>query len=365
MTSRSNHNAQQAVRPSRRHFLRAIGAGGAAALLTACGAAPQAAAPTGAPMATDAPATTNAPAPTASTAADYPRSVKDTAGIDVSIAARPRRVVALSNMWDLDALLSLDIAPITFGIRAFVGEYTGSPRVSWTWHEDRLKRLNATAERINGDETNIEVVAAAQPDLIVAMSWALENTRDELAQLAPVIQVVPNWRESLKVVGQAFALGEQAESIIADTDQRIATSLQDLNLDKPTLALISCYDNTAFYGFGHPADGRADLFQRAGFSLLDVISAKATAAAPVPEFSIELLPSLEPAAVVVLFDYGSDGVQPSGILDNPLFKQLPAVAAGRLVVLKQGELAQGLSTISPLNVEFCLDVVRQAGKLLA
>ena len=65
----------------------------------------------------------------------------------------------------------------------------------------------------------------------------------------------------------------------------------------------------------------------------------------------------------MLFDYGNDGTNASGILENPLFTQLPAVQAGRLVVLKQGEMAQGMSTISPINVEFCLEVVRQAGEL--
>lgn len=73
---------------------------------------------------------------------------------------------------------------------------------------------------------------------------------------------------------------------------------------------------------------------------------------------------LEPAQVIVLFDYGGDGTNDSGILANPLFLALPAVKAGRLVVLTQGELAQGMSTISPINRDFCLDVVRQAATLV-
>jgi iron complex transport system substrate-binding protein len=178
-----------------------------------------------------------------------------------------------------------------------------------------------------------------------------------------VIQLVANWRTNLMILGDVFAIPDQAAKIITEADQRIATSLSDLNMGKKTVAIISCYDNTVFYGFGHPADGRADLFQRAGFSLFDVISAKATAEEPVSEFSMELLPSLGSADVIVLFDYG-DGTNGSGILANPLFKQLSPVANGRLIVLKQGELAQGLSTISPINIDFCLDVVRQAGKLV-
>jgi iron complex transport system substrate-binding protein len=364
---------------SRRRFL--VGASGLAlGALAGCGGAPQttnttsettaaAAATSAVPSAAatstlpTSQETTQAEGATAtSAAAAYPRTVTDSANIAVSIGAQPQRVVCLVNLMDLDALLSLGIAPVAFGIRTFISQYTGAPDVSWKWHEDALKQLNVTPERFNCYATNIEVVAASKPDLIVGLQYWLGEGRDELAELAPVLQLVPNWRDNLRVLGDAFAIPELAAKITEDTDRRIATALDDLDLGEKTVAIISCYDNTVFYGFGHPADGRADLFQRAGFTLFDAITAQATAEQPVPEFSIELLPSLAPADVVVLFDYG-DGTQGSGILANPLFTTLPAVQAGRLVTLTQGELAQGLSTISPLNIDFCLDVVREAGRL--
>jgi len=169
----------------------------------------------------------------------------------------------------------------------------------------------------------------------------------------------------LRIVGAALALEEQAAQLIEETDMRIATTLDEFNLDTPTIAIISCYDSATFNFFGHPADGRFDLFQRAGFAMLEDLTAQATAEVPVIyDISIEVVDQLAPADVIVLFDYGSDGVNPSGLVTNPLFQQLPAVQAGRLIVLTQGELAQGLSTISPLNIDFCLTIVRQAGELL-
>jgi iron complex transport system substrate-binding protein len=301
---------------------------------------------------------------TGAPAAVYPRTIRDSTGVEVTIPTRPERVVTLQNLWDLDALLSLGIAPVQFGIRSFVGQYTGSEKVSWQWHEDALKRLGATAERMNGDEPNLEVIAQTKPDLIIGMPWNLETGRDAITKLAPAVALKVDWRESLKLAGQVFGEEEKAARIIAETDNKIATALTDLNMGAKTIAIISCYEgNKAFFGFGHPADGRADLFQRAGFTLLDAISAKATADKPVPEFSIELLSILDPADVIVLFDYGNDGTNASGIQENPLFMRIPAVQEGRLFVAKQGELAQGLSTISPINLDFCLNVVRQAAAL--
>ena len=352
MKHKINHMNHLFTPLTRRNFLLGAGSLLGVTALSACVPVQPATAPAAAPTT----------APDAATDA-YPVTVTDATNVTTTIPVPPQRVLTLTNLWDLDAVLSLGIAPVQFGIRAFVGQYTGSEQVSWQWHEEMLKQLNATAERMNGDEPNLEVVALAKPDLIVGLPWHFENGRDAFAQLAPTIAVTTNWRDSLRIVGDAFALRAKAEQIIAATEERIATSLRDLNWGEKTVAVISCYDNTYFNGFGHEADGRADLFQRAGFTLLDVISSQTTADEPVKEFSIELLPSLAPADVIVLFDYGNDGTNASGILENPLFTQLPAVQAGRLVVLKQGEMAQGMSTISPINVEFCLEVVRQAGEL--
>lgn len=344
---------------SRRQFL--IGTAGltGAVALSACVTPPMAAPATGG-QPTSAPAAENQ---TAAATAAFPRTVQDATGVAVTIPARPQRVVCLQNLWDLDALLALGIAPVQFGIRSFVGQYTGSAEVSWQWHEEALAQLGATPVRMNGDEPNLEIIAQARPDLILGGYWNFETARDEFAKLAPSIALKPDWRESVRIVGEAMGEADKAAQIIADTNEKIANALTDLNIGEKTIAIISCYDNTYFNGFGHPADGRADLFQRAGFTLLEAITTESSAEAPVKEFSIELLSILEPADVIVLFDYGNDGVNPSGILENPLFTKLPAVQAGRLLVANQGELAQGLSTISPVNLDFCLAVVREAGQL--
>jgi iron complex transport system substrate-binding protein len=313
---------------SRRQFL--IGAAGVVSTvaLSACVVPPVAAPAAGAEL-TSAPAAENQ---TAAATADFPRTVQDATGVEVTIPARPQRVVCLQNLWDLDALLALGIAPVQFGIRSFVGQYTGSAEVSWQWHEEALTRLGATPVRMNGDEPNLEVIAQARPDLILGGYWNFETARDEFAKLAPPVALKPDWRESVRIVGEAVGEADKAAQIIVETDEQIASTLADLNMGEKTIAIISCYDNTYFNGFGHPADGRADLFQRAGFTLLEAIATESSAEAPVKEFSIELLSILEPADVIVLFDYGNDGVNPSGILENPLFTKLPAVQAGRLLV---------------------------------
>lgn len=89
-----------------------------------------------------------------------------------------------------------------------------------------------------------------------------------------------------------FGMEQSVAQIIIDTDAKIATSLNDMPINNATIAIISCYDNTAFNGFGHPADGRVDLFQRTGFTLLEAISAKTTADAPWLSFRSSCCPCL-------------------------------------------------------------------------
>lgn len=349
MKTQTNKTYHLSTPLTRRHFLLGAGCLLGVTAFSACVPVQPVAAP--------------AAAPAAAGDSGFPRTVTDATGVEVTIPAHPQRIVCLQNLWDLDALLALGIAPVQFGIRSFVGEYTGSTEVSWQWHEETLQQLGATPVRMNGDEPNLEVIAQANPDLILGGYWNFETARDEFSKLAPSIGLNADWRESVRIVGEAVGEAAKAAQVIAETDAKIASALTDLNMGQKTIAIISCYDNTYFNGFGHPADGRADLFQRAGFTLLEAIATESSAETPVKEFSIELLSILEPADVIVLFDYGNDGVNPSGILENPLFTKLPAVQAGRLLVANQGELAQGLSTISPINLDFCLDVVRQAGEL--
>src|SRR5687768_9673010 len=104
----NNHQTRPPVSLSRRHFLLgAAGTMGMAALASCV-----------APL-VNAPTTASTTTPGAATNA-YPVTINDATNVTTTIAARPQRVVTLTNLWDLDALLALGIAPVQFGIRAFV-----------------------------------------------------------------------------------------------------------------------------------------------------------------------------------------------------------------------------------------------------
>lgn len=290
----------------------------------------------------------------------YPRTVVDDAGESVDLTTRPERIVCTANLWDLDALLSLGVSPVQFGVRDF-SEFTGSTLGTWPWHEDALQGVS-NVERISlGESINVEKIASARPDLIVGDDL-LADVRSQLEAIAPVMQIAYfDWRKNLRMLGDALDRRETADELIADTEARMASALNGIDVSEATIGLVASYDSSTFYGLGHDSIPAVDLFRRAGFTTIDALSEGATAEAPRPEFSVERAEILAEADVILLFNYGSPDDR---ITDTPLFQTLPAVQHQRVIVLEQGELAQGFSTLSPLNLDLCVAVVQEAARLL-
>lgn len=298
----------------------------------------------------------------------YPRTVTDGAGVDVVIPTRPRRIACGQNVWDLDAVLALGVAPVQMGLRDFA-EYTGSPTVSWPWHEQALRGLGdagADVQRLPvGEEPDIEAIAASRPDLIIGDTF-IGDARDTLTPLAPVLQVASfDWRQNLRIVGDALDLRAEADELIEQTDRTIAAALADRDLAGATVGVFAVYDTTAFYVFGDATIPTVDLFQRAGFGLVEDLVAAATPEEPRVEYSIEEIGRLAPADVLLVVDYSAGAAASTELAGLSLYAQLPAVQAGRVVVVPQGELAQGLSVFGPLNVQLGLDLVTRAADTLA
>lgn len=337
-----------AVRPvTRRSFL--VGGGLVTlAALAACGADPA--------------------SPGAEDTSGYPRTVTDGTGAEVVVPSKPRRIAVGQNVWDLDAVLALGIAPVQFGLRDF-SEYTGSPTTSWPWHEEALSGLGqagADAQRLSvGEEPDIEVISSARPDLVIGDDF-LDTARDQLESLCPVVQTTGfDWRRNLRLVGEVMDVSAQAEELIASTDATLDDALAGYDLQGATVGVFAVYDATAFFVFGHESIPTIDLFQRAGFGLVEDLTSAATAEEARVEYSIEELGRLAPAdvLVVVVVDYSS-GDAFTALSELTLYSQLPAVVAGRVVVIPQGQEAQGLSVFGPLNVDLGLDLVRQTADLL-
>ncbi|WP_041298378.1 ABC transporter substrate-binding protein [Ilumatobacter coccineus] len=284
------------------------------------------AAPTTEPTdATAAPDSTVAPTTTADTTPDtaptapaepaYPRTVDNALG-STEIAEQPERVVAVSGVADIDALLSLGVVPHAaaafFPVNA-AGDMSFAP-----WNQEYWGEVQSF---LNRPQVNLEELATFDPDMIVGQIGSVESN-DTMAAIAPVVayDYPADWREPVRIFGEALDREAEAEAAIADVEARIAEIAERVPDGGLTLALITNGrdGNFTVYTPEHGA-GIARALDEIGISYVDVPT----------DLSKERMGDLAPADWIVVYDFSVFDV--NELLDDPLFQQLPAVQAGNVV----------------------------------
>lgn len=291
------------------------------------------------------------------------RTVTDATGATVTVPAAHARITVLDPLNSLEALLSLGVAPTQIGQRSFVAQYLGDANLQWPWLEAALADLGADPLRMNADEVDLEAIASGEPDLIIGnLSW-LEETRTQTELIAPVIATpqasVP---ETITLLGEALALEEQASKVLAAWDERIANEIAGLAPEGATVAVLRSDEVGSFAAITDTSYGALALMLQAGFELVPEV-----AAAPVnyygyaSSFSLERLDVLAEADVLVVLGFSVDETE--AFLANPLVQSVPAVAAGRVLVVEQGAGAQAMAMMSPLNFDMVRPFAVEAAAL--
>ncbi|RJQ75470.1 ABC transporter substrate-binding protein [Pseudonocardiaceae bacterium YIM PH 21723] len=248
---------------------------------------------------------------------------------DITIPAKPKKVVATG--YAVAALLEAD-APLV-GISEFkraVPMYSDA-------HKKKYQELPKVAGEL-AKETNYEEIAKLDPDLIVlgVPKPALADIdMKKLTDIAPVVAIGPGvpsaWREvSRKQADAAGALGKFDETKAAY--QKKADELKKKYADvlpKVKMGHVGSYGEVAKGNFMNEFNGSW------GTSIANDIGAnygegaKAEGAKGVSEYpSIEQLTEKFKDAAILTYSNGPDGNPNAAVkyvLDNPLWKELPAV----------------------------------------
>lgn len=157
-------------------------------------------------------------------AQDFPLTIEHKFGTTV-IPERPERVASL-DFSGADDLLALGVQPVT--IRYWYGDY---PRAVWPWAEPLLE---GTPEILRG-ELNYEQVAAADPDVILAL-WSGITAEDyeQLSRIAPVVAVPEGvgdyslpWDRRALIAGRAIGLEQDASDKVNAIKDRLAQVAAD------------------------------------------------------------------------------------------------------------------------------------------
>jgi len=273
----------------------AAGIATAAAVMTGCAAQPA-----------EKPAT---PAPAAEKPA-FPVTITDDTSRTVTIKAEPQRIVSL--------------APGNTEMLFAIG--AGDRVVGVTTYDDYPAEVTDIAKVGDFTGPNLEAVAAAKPDLVVATTGVQADVVTKLEELgAIVIAVDPATLDALYAdideLGQATGETAGAEKVVADMRAKVAEIETRVANAEPVSAFVEIGQNPLFtVGAGTLID-----------ELVTIAGGKNIVTAPgyVP-FSAEELVKADPAVYMATKGSMSD---PSELKKRAGFADLSAVKNGRVIIL--------------------------------
>ncbi|MCX2969337.1 MULTISPECIES: ABC transporter substrate-binding protein [Streptomyces] len=280
---------------------------------------------------------------------------------DVTIPADPQRVVATG--YAVPALIEAD-APLV-GISSW---QRGEPMMS---KEDlaTYKELPKVAGE-QAAETNYEAVAEAEPDLIVIGVPAPvlgDIDVERLESIAPVVAIGPTvpsaWRELSRKQADAAGALKRFDAQQAAYEEKAAGLAEKYAEVLPGLKLghVGAYGEVAKGTFQREFSGSwgTNVAEDLGATYYGEVKEPGPGSRAVSEYpSIEELPASLGEADAITYSVAADGSVPEPVryvMDSPLWRNLPAVQAGKVFPVRYTEAAtygQAVQTLDAIDESF-------------
>ncbi|MGH3963276.1 MAG: iron-siderophore ABC transporter substrate-binding protein [Pseudonocardiaceae bacterium] len=267
-----------------------------------------------------------------------------------TIPAEPQRVIAVGFQRDTDTALALGVTPIAMVENALF------PSLIAPWVEAELP--DRKPELLNIDNgLPFEKIAGLRPDLILATdSYELTDNYARLAEIAPTLSYVDSvdsetWQQRTTHIGKALGRDEQAQKIIADTEDKIKQAARDHPAFAGKTFSVSAVGGgqleTVLKG-----DAAVTFLEQLGLRISPEVAALPQSGNPGrANVSLENLGVLDADVVFVTYVTDDDRAL---IEANPIFQRLDAVQSGNYLVLGL-PVALAMGFPSPLSIPYGLD----------
>lgn len=273
------------------------------------------------------------------------------------ISEEPERIVTLGQ-GSAETAIALGTVPVGVEEYAWGADDTGY--LPWV-HEAVEEAGEPLPEQFAGDaELDVEAIVELEPDLILApWSGVTQEQYDVLTDIAPTVAYaeepwVITWQEQIEVIGEAMGKSDEAEQLIDDIDEQLASAAKPEYED---LTFSYVYNTgPGSLGVFFETEQRVAMVSALGLSVDPVIE-------DLREFEVEGTDSadigLENADKLkesdVIFTFYSDENTRREVEKQPLYQQIPAVANGAVVAPTDQSLVTASSMINPLTVPWTLD----------
>ncbi|NOK63321.1 MAG: ABC transporter substrate-binding protein [Chloroflexi bacterium AL-W] len=286
---------------------------------------------------------------------DFPVTIDHTFG-STTISEVPERVVTIGYS-EQDPVLALGVVPVA--IRDWFGD---QPSAVWPWAQDQLGGAEPEVLQMDFGQLNFEVIAALQPDLLIAThSGITEEEYETLSEIAPVVAQSGDypdfgmpWQKQTRVIGQALGRAEQAEELVAEVEARIDEARQaNPVFETSTVAWTFPADDAGQLWVVGPNTLPVRFLQSLGLQYPDDV-ADFVGEQDSAQISGERLELLD---VDVLILQASTDAERDALESNPLYNQLAVVQDGRTVffVGQDDPLYGALSFSTVLSLSFAIE----------
>lgn len=297
----------------------------------------------------------------AGSAEAFPVTIEHAFGETV-LEEKPERVATVS--WvNADVALALGVVPVGMP----VDEYGGNEQGSTPWKDAKLEELdapigteNAPVQYSEADGIAFDEIAATNPDVILAAySGLTEEDYNTLSDIAPVV-AYPEvaygtaWQDSTAMIGEALGLAEEAEQLVAETEEQIAEAAAEYPAIEGKTFIFGNLEPNSAEGVNiyTASDNRPRFLTQIGMQMADVVAENTTGDEFFIPWSAERADELESDVFVT---WVPDDATKEAIAEDPLLSQIPAVESGALVADADNTLTLSISAASPLSLVWALD----------
>ncbi|MEW6152952.1 MAG: iron-siderophore ABC transporter substrate-binding protein [Actinomycetota bacterium] len=286
--------------------------------------------------------------------AAFPRTVSHAFG-DSVILHEPRRVVAWG--WgSADAAVALGVVPVAIPFQAYGGDNEGV----LPWIRERLKAENAALPIVlpDAEEPPFEAIAAARPDLILAVYSGITGEDYKLlSAIAPTVAYpgkpwATPWRDTVKIVGSALGRDQQAAEVLRGIDDQVAAKASaHPELKGKSVAMV--WDSAGTFYVYKPADARVEF--TLGLGLVNAPSVTALASGESSFFYTLSYEQLEKLTSDILVSYADTPEASEAFLSSPHGQLMEQVRTGRVAPVIGKEFIASVSPPTALSLTWGLD----------
>lgn len=238
---------------------------------------------------------------------------------ETAVPSHPQRVVVLTNE-ATDMVLALGLTPV-----GAVKSWSGDPYYDYLG--DTMAEVPVVGDEI---QPSLEQIVALQPDLILGSEVRQGAIYDALNAIAPTVfseTIGEPWQANLRLYGQALNRADEAETLLADWEARVAQLRQQFADQDIQVSLVRFLPGMTRIYLKDSFPGQ--IVQDVGLQR----PASQAEAGFVQEVSFEQIPQMN-GDVLFYFTEASEGGGQSGRdiaqpwLTHPLWQQLEAVQSG-------------------------------------